>query len=119
MKTFRFYKEPTNRWYVDLPEWTGTQAELEMISGADTFLDILSEGESEVYAILSDEEFENSDLLEIKQYGRLEGWELGEGAWYTMPEYRGIEYPDFEMWLCDVTKFVFGDFPEIIYFSKV
>jgi len=118
MKTFRFYKDQTNRWYADLPDWRGTHAELEMISGADTFLNIMAEGSSEIHVILSDESFENSDLLAIKQYGRSDGWELGEGAWYNMPSYQGIKYPDFEMWLCAVTKFVFGDFPEIIYFSK-
>ena len=118
MKTFRFYKEQTNRWYADFPDWRGTHDELEMISGADTFLNIMAEGSSEIHVILSDESFENSDLLAIKQYGRSDGWELGEGAWYSMPSYQGIKYPDFEMWLCAVTKFVFGDFPEIIYFSK-
>ena len=116
-RRFKFYKESTGNWYVDIPEWEGTKGDLQMVSGADTFLEILAEGECEVYVVLSDEYFEGSDNLEIKELGRLEGWELGEGAWYKLISYRGIPYFDLDMWLCDVTKFVFGDFPKIIYFS--
>ena len=41
---------------------------------------------------------------------------MGEGSWYKLNTYMGIDY-SLDMWLCDVTKFVFGDFPEVIYFS--
>jgi hypothetical protein len=54
--------------------------------------------------------------MEFLYPGRLENWELGEGAWYRMEKYMGIRY-DIDMWLCDVTKFVFGDFPKTIYFK--
>ena len=37
-----FYKEETNRWYVDLPCWSGLKEDLEMVEGADLMLDILS-----------------------------------------------------------------------------
>jgi hypothetical protein len=42
--------------------------------------------------------------------------ELGNGAFYKLENYKGIEI-GLEMWLCDVTKFVFGKFPKIIYFA--
>lgn len=116
-RRFRFYKEPSGEWYIDLPEWEGTKADLQMVSGADTFLDILAEGESEIFVVLSKEYFEQSYFLEMKSLGRIEGWELGEGAWYKLISYRGIEFPDLDIWLCDVTKFVFGKFPKRIYFS--
>ena len=116
-RRFRFYKETNGNWYVDLPEWEGTKAELQMVAGADSFLDILAEGEGGVHVVLSDEYFEGSDNLKIKELGRLEGWELGEGAWYRLDSYKGIPHFNLDMWLCDVTKFVFGDFPKIIYFS--
>jgi len=45
-------------------------------------------------------------------------WELGEGAWYKMIGYMGLDY-ELTMWLCDVTKFVFDEFPKNIYFQKV
>jgi len=119
VRTYRFYKEPSGEWYIDIPEWDGEKAELQMVSGADTFLDILAEGEGEIEVAIGDEYFDGSSILEMTKLGRLEGWEFGSGAWYKMLSYRGIPYFDLEMWLCDVTKFVFGDFPKIIYFSKV
>ena len=54
--------------------------------------------------------------LKLLLYELLEGFELGEGAWYFLNEYQGVSY-SMEMWLCDVTKYVFGDFPNRIYFK--
>jgi uncharacterized ubiquitin-like protein YukD len=113
-RNLKFYKDHEG-WFVDLPEWTGSKYDLQMVSGADTFLDIIAQGETETYLTLSDTPIENSNKLKFKEVGRLEGFELGEGAWYTLNQYIGIEY-DLEMWLCDVTKFVFGNFPTVIYF---
>lgn len=115
MRNFKFYKED-QRWYVDLPEWEGGQAELEMVSGADTFLDIIAQGEDIVYVTLSQTPFEGCEVLQFSKLGRLEGFELGEGGWYFMNEYQGINY-GLEMWLCDVTKFVFGELPNKIFFK--
>ena len=41
MREFKFYKDPEHRWYVDLPEWEGEKDNLEMVLGADSFLEIL------------------------------------------------------------------------------
>ena len=116
-RQFKFYKEETGRWYVDLPEWEGDKDELEMVAGADIFLEILAQDEPEVYVTLSDEEFEGSEILEMKYLGTTEGWEMGSGAWYKLISYMGMEFI-LDMWLCDVTKFVFGSFPKNIYFCK-
>lgn len=118
MRTFKFYKESDSRWYVDLPEWEGAKADLEMVSGADSFLEIMAEGDAQVDVILTTYSFSGADELTMTKLGRIENWELGTGAWYKLSKYRGIEF-DLEMWLCDVTKFVFGDFQTKIYFSKV
>jgi hypothetical protein len=118
MRTFKFYKTVLGRWYVDLPEWEGSVDELEMVAGADLFLDLLSESEYTVDIVLSTVHFEGADVLELQRLGDLESWELGEGAWYKLLEYKGIDY-ELTMWLCDVTKFVFDEFPKNIYFCKV
>lgn len=115
MRTFRFYKD-IEGWFVDLPEWTGEKQELEMVSGSDTFLDILSQGDDEVFVTLSKQPFNGCETLHFKEIGRLEGPELGEGAWYTLKAYKDIEY-NLRMWLCDVTLFVFEEFPNKIYFK--
>jgi len=117
MRTFKFYKTEVGRWYVDLPEWEGSVDELEMVAGADLFLDILSENEQTVNVILSTVPFEGCDTLEFQVLGNLESWEMGSGAWYKLLGYKGIDY-ELSMWLCDVTKFVFDKFPENIYFCK-
>lgn len=115
MRSYRFYRDEFG-WFVDLPEWEGTKSDLEMVMGADTFLDILAQGENEVYVTLSTEPFEYCGVLDYLHKGRLEGPELGEGAWYSLKEHMGLDFK-LKMWLCDVTKFVFGDFPKQIYFK--
>lgn len=115
MRIYRFYKDEYG-WFIDLPNWEGEKYDLQMVAGADTFLDLLSQGENDVYVTLSTKPFENCEVLMFEHYGRLEAWELGEGAWYVLNSYKGLDY-DLKMWLCDVTKFVFGDLPDKIYFK--
>ena len=115
MRIYRFYKDEYG-WFIDLPGWEGEKYDLQMVAGADTFLDLLSQGENDVYVTLSTEPFDDCEVLLFEHYGRLEAWELGEGAWYVLSTYKGQHY-DLKMWLCDVTKFVFGNLPDKIYFK--
>lgn len=112
MKRLKFYKESDNRWYIDLPEWTGSKADLEMVAGADSMLEYMAEGEGRVWLVLSEQEFENADKLEFLRLAT----EIENGAFYKIDKYRGIDV-GLEVWLCDVTKFVFGDFPKTIFLS--
>lgn len=114
MKEFKFYKESDNRWYIDLPEWTGNVCELEMVAGADKMLDYMADGKTKLSLILSVEDFENSNKLEFIELAN----NIENGAYYKLDTYNGINLNS-EMWLCDVTKFVFGKFPETIYFAVV
>ena len=107
MNTFRFYKETDLRWYVDLPEWEGSKDDLEMVSGADTMLDILSQGELEINVTFSEKPFDNYKFL-LTFNGKFEG-----GANYHLQN----ELFDFNVWLCYVTKFVFGYLPKKIYIA--
>ena len=115
MERYKFYKEPDGRWYIDLPQYLlqgGEKADLEMVAGADTFLDIIAGGKSNVFTVLSERPFEKADLL-----FRIDR-DISSGSWYKLGNYRDTTYEDFEMWLCDVTAYVFdGKFPDIIYFS--
>jgi hypothetical protein len=116
MKDLRFYKDEWG-WFVDLPEWEGDVMDLQMVSGADVLCEIIAQGESEFKIMMSDVSFPGSNILKFKQLGRLEGFEMGTGAWYILEKYNGVEY-NLPMWLCDVTKhpLVFGEFPVEIYF---
>ena len=110
---YRFYKTEENRWYIDLPEWKGSQADLEMVAGADKMLDVLSNNGNKITLNISDAYEDKANWNEAiilerhKKYPSI----LGGGA-----EYRwGSEI----IWLCDVTKFVFGYFPKYINFKIV
>lgn len=98
------------RWYVELPEWEGSFDDLEMVNGADTLLEILSQRLGR-----------NSLTFEIWLYepdtpcGMLrkimQDW---DGATYQV---ENCMYYDGTAWLCNVTKFVFGGYhPDTIYF---
>lgn len=112
-RRLKFYKEADERWYVDLPEWEGSKADLEMVAGADTMLNYMSEGSDYIHLYLSEEDFEGADKLEFIRMAT----EIGNGAHYVMKSYVGIEF-NLEMWICDVCLFVFnGRFPVNIYIS--
>lgn len=115
MKRLKFYKENDGTWFVDLPDWEGSLADLQMVYGADTMLDIFAEGEKEVMLLLSEKHFEHSDVLEFKNLAE----DLGNGAYYKLENYKGINI-NHDIWLCDVTLFVFhGHFPKQIFISVI
>ena len=108
-KEFRFVKDPNCRWYIDLPNWKGDRSALEMVQNADTMLDILDingNNDGIVRLTLSDENFDGWYFaLKFREHSN-------EGGIYTLihPDIYG-----FDMWLCKVTKFVFGYLPNRIY----
>ncbi len=102
-----FVKEEDNRWYIDLPNWEGDKVDLEMVMGSDTLLEYISNNGDCVSIKISLDE----PSLNRLEFVRLTD-EIGEGAIYN------AVYNHFtsEIWLCDVTKFVFGgEFPEKIF----
>lgn len=115
MEKYKFYKEETGKWYIDLPEWTGTHAELEMVEGADLMLDHVGKGNPEVELILAETPFDDASVLQlIHDYSN----QSGGGGIYFLGDYEG-EVLNQEMWLCEVTEWVFGKLPPFIYFKKV
>lgn len=106
MKTLTFIKDSIGDWYVDLPEWTGPKEDLEMVLGADQMLELLSQGESIIDVTLDTNPFDSYKFT----LERLK--DEGGGAWYKYESKLGQE---FEIWLCYVTKFVFGELPEKLY----
>ncbi len=107
MKNLKFKKEAYGSWYIVLPEWKGTKAELKMVQGADTLLDTLSNGGKTVEVEVS--------LTKVKGYDKLTKFmhtPIAGGALY----FAGFK----TIWLCDVTRFVFdGQLPRRIYYKVV
>ncbi len=112
MKELNFTKE-NNKWYIDLPEWEGSKEDLQMVLGADDMLDVLSEGEDSVSIVADEESFDGAMLLSLVR----ETPELDQGAEYVLREVNG-EIINHSVWLCDVTKFVYGGFPEKLYLKR-
>ena len=116
MKQHRFVHEGMG-WYIDLPEYLaegGNKADLEMVSGADTMLDIIAGGKDEVTLQIDTRPFEGSDELLLTE---LCDPILG-GGYYHMKQF-GNKKVNKDLWLCDVTRFMFGDIPEKIYIRNI
>ena len=104
---YRFEKHKDDKWYIVLPEWTGEKYDLEMVCGADIMLDLLSNNEKFVELYIKLEPFEHDlELHFIK--------EEYDGGWYNVKP-----NIDLNVWLCSVTKYVFGFLPTKIYFKVV
>ncbi len=108
MKNYTFNKEQGN-WYIDLPNWYGTKAELQMVAGADNLLDQLSENGTTVNVTLStDKVFNTPGFQTLKRIVK------------TPPNGCIYHLGFTPVWLCNVTKFVFdGIFPRQIHFKVV
>lgn len=126
VQTKRFYKDEDGGWYIDLPEYIeagiGTKANLEMVAGADKWLDKLSNNTSEVTVTFSGAEFEGYEDVMRKSYDDIPlDWysdddgnaheDLSKGMFYTTTT-------GHQLWLCPVTLYVFGgNYPSKIYYS--
>jgi hypothetical protein len=116
MQTHTFIKEATG-WYIDLPEYIkkgGSKADLQMVEGADTMLDIMADGDTTVSVQLDTKPFNEADELELVE---LCDPAIGGGI-YLMHTHKG-EAVEHRMWLCGVALFVFGFMPEKIFVKQV
>ena len=123
----RFFKQD-NKWYADVPNHT--LEENEMVMGADIALDYISDGKDELFVTMTTETPERNALLELKRKDHDD-----DGAYYMVT---GILFMDFmitcqeklsyigfpdsmrpEIWICNVTHYVFGEHPEHIYVLKI
>jgi len=120
----RFYKD-NEGWFIDLPEFLelglGVKGNLAMVAGADRILDELSGNSDEVTLEFYEEEFEgfehhmimddmgmDEDIL--KKYGH----PIEIGGYYHR------ESDGLQIWLCPVTRWVFGGYyPYDIYLKVV
>jgi hypothetical protein len=116
MKQHRFVREGME-WYIDLPEYLaqgGDKADLQIISSADTMLDIIAGEKNEVTLQINTEPFEGADELLLTE---LCDPILG-GGYYHMKQFEN-KAVNKDLWLCDVTRFVFGNIPKKIYIRNI
>jgi hypothetical protein len=109
MKNLKFVKE-NNQWYIDLPEWEGSKAELEMVAGADVLLDHIANEKTNVSILVSEDDPDNNAIILSKTQ------DLENGANYKVGNCSAVD----KLWLCDVTKYVYGYMPKnlFVYFNN-
>ena len=105
------------KWFVHLPDYPGHYSDLEMVLGADVMCDMIDTHDVGYITVIVDTE-PSENQFTTKEYtldfvnstgtGSNAGWEQ-DGANYRMREYK------LDVWLCNVTKYVFGEFPATIY----
>ncbi len=112
-RIFEFYKNKDGEWYLNLPQWKGDPADLQMIEGADKWLDLISDHAGNTKLILSDTIFEAAETLTLL---RIREENLGGGGIYYLESYQNKKV-GLKIWLCEVTRFVFNQIPQKVYFS--
>lgn len=85
-----------------------------MVLGADTMLDKASEYTNECFLELSDGPFEGADVAKLIENLQQS---IGGGN-YLMETFKGVTVNQ-EMWLCEVTEYVFAGLPQLIYVKVV
>ena len=109
-----FVKEENGMWYIDLPKWTGSHANLAMVAGSDDLLDHLmrTNNRVEIEVVKSNMPLDGmEDYFCCKQIDM----SLMGGATYTV---HGVQGFDKTIWLCPVTLFVLGEYPKFIYIRQ-
>lgn len=105
------FEKEGRRWYAVIPQWKGSKASLEMVAGADKFLDTL-DIKNNGYVTLS---ISTKRKGGYRKLNKIDECEYG-GANYIYKQPNKLPRV---MWLCEVTLFVFGKYPENIYFRVV
>ena len=101
------------KWFIHLPDYEGHYSELEMVLGADVLCDMIDTFDTGyITATISTEPKESNFVT--KEYvldfvnSTVSNGEQ-DGANYRLREWK------LDVWLCNVTKYVFGEFPATIY----
>ncbi len=80
-----------------------------MVAGADDMLGYLARGSHDVVVEMREQPFAGALVMK-----RITVGEPGSGAYY-----QPIGHHITSVWLCDVTLYALGKFPDIIYFRAV
>lgn len=112
MKKVNFYKKDS-KWLCHVD----SQAKIsEMASGGDKFCELVAHNSEKIQIYFSHEPFDGCECLELFRLGKLDGLDLSQGGWYYLETYADMPY-GLNIWLGDMPKLIFGEFPRIIYFS--
>jgi hypothetical protein len=113
MAIYKFIKDEKG-WYIDLQGSPFDRTLKGMVRGADTLLDILAEGRSEVRVDASTFPVEGYERLDRKDFVNF-GF---RGANYFAEKYKEKRI-NHNLWLCPVTLWVFLRYPKYIYYKVI
>lgn len=120
IKDIRFFKQD-NKWYADVPNHS--LEDNEMVLGADSILELISEGKPELTITLADTKPENYYLhFAIDEHDDEGAWYAFDGPWYTSAMNALIDalgLVESKIWVCNVTHDVFGEHPEEMWLIKI
>lgn len=104
----KFERDPDTRWYIDLPEFLidHDRGELEMVMGADTLLEMLSNGQPSVTLQVSTLPIGLPNQVQLLR-------EADDGAYYF------DQTNQVEFWLCPVTLYIFKSYPQYFEYKKM
>lgn len=106
------FKKKNNLWYADIKNWPQShEANQLMVNGADDLLEYLSKGKKYITLNIKTEDPNNSEYICLEKIH-----EDSMGGTYKLKN-----HPEFKntVWLCNVTKFVMGQHPDIIWFKVI
>jgi hypothetical protein len=117
MRTDIKFEREGGNWYAVIKDYQGPKSDLQMILGADRLLYIIAQGDVAVELTFDTTFFDGCDTLTRTAFGWLGDLENG-GATYQLSSYQGVPY-GFDLWLCEVTCFVFGEYPPALHFLDI
>jgi hypothetical protein len=102
------------RWFVHLPNYPGLAEDLEMVMGADSFCQQLDKHNTGLLTVYVDTEPKDSLFTTQEYVFKFDEYSEVDDEIFGAHYYLETD-PDFKIWLCNVTKYVFGEFPKTIY----
>lgn len=133
MKTLHFYEEDEGKWFIELPEYLDedlhpddddyeqrNKQDLQMVLGADTFLQEISEGEGKVSLLISLDSKEIRDWEGLPQFVNHK-WDFLIRADYVKT-FVGKYYTGYNnryIWLGPVFSWIFDEYPQYVYYKIV
>jgi len=103
-----FVKEADGKWYIDLPDWPFDHHNLMMVAGADDLCEAFSyDGKHAKVEVIVEHQGKGVEAVR-KDYS------ITGGAFYKC-EVNALKDRNYKFWLCPVTLFVLGKYPEYMY----
>ena len=105
-----------NLWYCDIPNWPKAFFDnAQMVGGAARLLEIIAKGKDEVTLEVAFKDKHLNGSANGYNKARRTAYALTRGAFYDV---MALDFMS-DIWICPVTLFVLGKYPEYMYFKTI